>query len=130
MATCTGAGADKRKAETSHGFELSQPRLRHRDSMPARRKTSECTKSFSLLDLMKKGFPDHDTVDAIVPSIVPIVPSIIPSIMHNIHPQITEAIKLTLKTSLPSTKAQAVDGAIAKFQQNALKPLMDQRERN
>lgn len=119
--TGTGAGADKRKAETSPGFELSQPRLRRRGSMPDLQETSECKKSFSLPDLMKKGFHDPDIVKSIVPSIVP-------SIMHNIQPQITETIETTLKTSLSATIAKAVDEAIVKFQHSVMKPLMDQRD--
>ena len=57
-----------------------------------------------------------------------IVPSIVPNIMHTIQPQITEAIDITLKTSLSATIAKAVDDAIAKFQHNVMKPIMDQRD--
>ena len=89
--TCIGAGANKRKAETSPGFELSQPRLRRRGSMPDLHET-ECKKYVSLPDLMKKGFHDPDIVKSIVPSIVR-------NIMHTILSQITEAIDITLKTS-------------------------------
>ena len=67
-ATGTGAGADKRKAETSPGFELSQPRLRRRGLMPDLQET-ERKKSFSLPDLMRKGFHNPDIVKSIVPNI-------------------------------------------------------------
>ena len=93
MATVTGIGAGVKSARRKPRLALNCLSLDYDEGVRCLiSKKTECKKSVSLPDLMKKGFHDPDIVKSIVPSIMQ-------NIMHTIHSQITEAIDITLKTS-------------------------------
>lgn len=107
----------KRKAELSPEFEKSQPRLRRRGSLPDLQEALDPKKSFSLPELMKKGFLDPD-----------IMKDIVPTIMNGLQPQIEKTIRLTIETSLSSTITTAVNNAVDKFKSEVMEPVLKQKD--
>lgn len=114
----TDSKKEKRKADLSPEVENTQPRLRRRGSLPDLQTDAyDPRKSYSLPELMKKGFLGHD-----------VMKDMVPSILKSIKPQIEQTIKVTIENTLSQTIAGAVDDAINKFKSQVMEPLLNQKD--
>ena len=88
----------KLKADESPEPDKPYPRLHCRGSLHNLHEASDPKTSYSLPELMKKGFMDKD-----------IMKTIVPSIMAQLQPSIENSILNTMETVLASTIATAID---------------------
>ena len=88
-------GSDKRKAAVLSP-DTSQPRLRRRGSLPDLHSEPDPKKTFSLPDLIRKGFKDPE-----------IVQDIAPSILKSLKPSIEETIARSIEKSMTRQFAHA-----------------------
>lgn len=111
------SGSDKRKAEESPDKVIPYPRLRRRASLPDLQDASDPKKSYSLPDLMKKGFLDPD-----------IMRDVIPSILDKLQPSIELTIQKTLERTLSKSIEKAIEHEMSKYKVEVIQPLLDKKD--
>ena len=90
--------------------------LRRRGSLPDLHSESDPKKTFSLPDLIRKGFKDPE-----------IVQDIAPSILKSLKPSIEETIARSIEKSMTSCLNLAVETALRKFKEDVMDPQIKQK---
>lgn len=118
MASGVDKGFDtKRKADESPEVDKPYPRLRRRASLPDLQDAADPKKSYSLPDLMKRGFLDPD-----------IMKDVVPTIMCQLKPSIEQTIKQSVEFAVAGAVSKAMEEAMENFKSEVLKPLLDQKD--
>lgn len=107
------AEESKRKAEQSPETESGNPRLRRRNSLSDLQESADSKKSFSLPELMKRGFRDPEVMKVATPVI-----------LNNLQPQIEKLIE----TAFSSTIDCAVNKAIERFKTDVMQPMLNHKD--
>ena len=111
--------SDKRKAgDLSPDTEPGQPRLRRRGSLPDLHSAADPKKTFSLPELITKGFKDPD-----------IVKDIVPSILNFLRPSIEATISKSIEKSMTSCLNTAVETALCKFKEEVMDPQLQTKDK-
>lgn len=118
MASGIDKGFDtKRKADESPEVDKPYPRLRRRASLPDLQDAADPKKSYSLPDLMKRGFLDPD-----------IMKDVVPIIMCQLKPSLEQTIKQSVEFAVAGAVSKAMEEAMENFKSEVLKPLLDQKD--
>ena len=110
-------GSNKRKAAESPETDKPFPRLRRRASLPNLQDATEPKKSYSLLELMKRGFLDPD-----------IMKGIVPTMMEQLAPSIEETIRIAMETTLATTISSCIEKSMNVYKTEVIKPLIDKKD--
>ena len=112
---------DKRKAGGSPEMETLQPRLRRRGSLPDLQDASDPKRTYSLPDLMKKGFQDPEVFQDVIPTIMK-------QLQPTIEAKIESTIKASIEKSMASSITNAVDSALRKFKDEVMDSRVIQKD--
>lgn len=107
----------KRKADESPETEKPFPRLRRRASLPDLQDATDPKKSYSLSELMKRGFLDPEVTKEIVPTIASVL-----------KPSIELTIKNSIDSILAASIKSSLDAAMTQFRNETLQPLLNQKD--
>ena len=107
----------KRRALESPETDKPFPRLRRRASLPDIQDATDPKPSYSLPELMKKGFMDPE-----------IIKDIVPTMMVQLRPSIEAAIQHTMETTLATTISAVIEKSMSKYKTEVIHPLLKAKD--